>query len=213
MPTISKWSGVAVSVESASAATKTISVITKANPAVATSTAHGYSNGDEVALDILGMNQLDDRVVRVANVTANTFELEGVDSTLYDTFSSGTASKITFGTSLSIVRSLTASGGDPEFIDITTIHDTVRSQTTGALSPGSFSLELFWDPGDTGFLALKSAADAQSLKAMKFAWPNGRKLYFRGYVAASGLPTGTAQDLVTTAAAFTIQGRTTQYSS
>lgn len=213
MATISKWSGVTVAVQSALAAAKTITAITKASPAVATSTAHGYANGEEIVLDILGMHQLDDRVIRVANQAANTFELEGVDSTLYDTFTSGTAQLITFGTSINIIRGLTASGGEPEFIDTTTIHDTVRTQIPGALAPGSFALEMFWDPADTGFIALKAAADASDLRAIKFTWPNGRKLYFTGYVAASGLPTGTAQDLVTTSATFTIRGRTTAYST
>ena len=72
----SVWSNVQVAVQSALAAADTISAITKANPAVVTATAHGLANGDWVSLDVLGMHQLDKSVCRVANVTANTFELE-----------------------------------------------------------------------------------------------------------------------------------------
>ena len=100
MPTPTVWKNVAVAMQSALAAAKTITAITKANPGVATSTAHGYSNGEIVFLTISGMYQLNDKPVRVANVTANTFELEGVDTTLFETFSSGTAELVTLGTSI-----------------------------------------------------------------------------------------------------------------
>ena len=106
MATIRKWSNVIMSMQSALAAADTITGITKANPAVVTSTAHGMSNGAYVFLQVQGMHQLNDRVVRIANVAANTFELEGIDSTSFDTFSSGSAQEITWGTSISTCKSI-----------------------------------------------------------------------------------------------------------
>jgi hypothetical protein len=74
---------------------KTITAITQANPAVVTSTAHGFSNGDHVWIaDVVGMTRLNARRFVVASSAANTFALTGEDSTSYDTYSSGgTASK------------------------------------------------------------------------------------------------------------------------
>lgn len=97
---VSLWSKVAVAIQSALGSALTISAITKANPGVATSAAHGLSNGDVVLISAQGMHQVDQRVFRVANVAANTFELEGEDTTNYDTFTSGDAKLITFGTTL-----------------------------------------------------------------------------------------------------------------
>jgi len=73
-----------------------ITAITQANPAVVTINAHGYSNGDFVILtEIVGMEELNGRSFEVANVTANTFELLGIDSTTYEAYASGgKASKI-----------------------------------------------------------------------------------------------------------------------
>lgn len=74
---------------------KPISAITKANPGVVTSTAHGYSDGDEVFLnEVGGMTQLNGRPFVVDNATANTFTLEdvfgnAVDTTNYTTYTSG----------------------------------------------------------------------------------------------------------------------------
>ena len=100
MATVRKWANVAVAMQSALAAAKTITAITKANPAVISSTAHGYSNGDYVLLAVQGMWQMDAKVVRVASSAADSFAAEGVDSTDYETFSSGSAYKITFGTTI-----------------------------------------------------------------------------------------------------------------
>lgn len=71
-------------------AAKIITGITKADPAVVTSNAHGYSNGNIVFIaDVVGMTEVNKKNFTVRNVTANTFELEGYDSTDNDTYSSG----------------------------------------------------------------------------------------------------------------------------
>jgi len=75
---------------------KDITAITKANPAVVTSSSHGYSDGDHVWIaSVVGMTEVNGRRFTVANKTTNTFELSGVNSTDYTTYSSGgTASKV-----------------------------------------------------------------------------------------------------------------------
>ncbi|HYE98110.1 MAG TPA: ubiquitin-activating E1 FCCH domain-containing protein, partial [Planctomycetota bacterium] len=56
---------------------KNITGITQANPAVVTSNAHGFSNGDDVIIaSVGGMTQVNGRRFRVAGVTANTFQLQ-----------------------------------------------------------------------------------------------------------------------------------------
>lgn len=79
-----------------SAATKTITGITQANPGVVTTSAsHGLSNGDEVFLSsVVGMTQVNGRQFKVANVTATTFELQtmagvNVNTTGYTAYASG----------------------------------------------------------------------------------------------------------------------------
>lgn len=73
-----------------------ITGITNANPAVVTCTAHGYSNGDSVVIQSVGgMIRVNNREFTVANVTANTFELSGIDTTSYNAYTSGgTVAKI-----------------------------------------------------------------------------------------------------------------------
>lgn len=81
---------------------KTITGITKADPAVVTATAHGFSDGDEVYISgVVGMTEVNGRNFTVANKTTDTFELvdkisgADADSTGYTTYSSaGSVSKI-----------------------------------------------------------------------------------------------------------------------
>lgn len=77
--------------------TRNITGITQANPAVVTSAAHGFSNGDEVEINsVAGMTELNGRRFTVANVAANTFQLENENSTSYTAYSSGGTANQTF---------------------------------------------------------------------------------------------------------------------
>ena len=74
---------------------------TQTDPCVITITAHGYSNGEEVYItDVGGMTELNVRNFKVANVTANTFELQEMDGTNLDATgytaytSGGTAARV-----------------------------------------------------------------------------------------------------------------------
>ena len=75
---------------------KAIVSITQANPAVVEITGHGWSNGDRVFLSgIGGMSELEGRYATVAGVTANTLQLQGIDSSGYGAFiAGGTAARI-----------------------------------------------------------------------------------------------------------------------
>lgn len=117
-----------------------ITNITKANPAVVTAAAHGFSNGDRIKiLDAGGMTEVNGKSYLVANKTTNTFELQtlqsaNVNSTSYTTYTSG-------GTARELVQ--TVSGLD---------HlegKTVQIKTDGAahedkiVSNGSINLNLW----------------------------------------------------------------------
>lgn len=213
---VSLWSNVGVAVQSALATAQAITGITKASTGVLEyDGADNYSNGDLVLLRVQGMHQLDGRIARVANVDtgANTFELEGINTAAFDTFTSGTIEEITFGTALATATGLSASGGDFEFIDVTTIHDSVRKQIPGVASPAVYNFESIWDVSDAGLVALKAASDNKAELAVRFTFANGQKVYFTGYIGATLLPVGSAQDKVTTQVAITMFGRPTVYAS
>ena len=81
---------------------KYIENITQANPGVVTVTAHGYSDGDEIALSsIQGMTEVSASNFRVANATTDTFTLvdeagADVDTTSFTAFEDGGGEEIAF---------------------------------------------------------------------------------------------------------------------
>ena len=213
MANVSLWTKVAVDVQSALATAVTISGITQANPAVVTHAGTSPVNGDYVVLDVEGMSDVDGRVFRVANATATTFELEGCDATDFNAFSSGDFQVATLGTSMTTATGLQASGGDFDFIDVTTIHDNIRKQVPGVASPAVYSFESLWDAADGALVAFKNASDNQALRVVRFTFANGQKVVFNGYIGATLLPVGNAQDKVTTSVVVTMFGRPSVYSA
>lgn len=68
----------------------TITGITKANPAVVTATAHGLRDGDVIQISgVVGMTQVNGNFYSIKVVNANSFQLVGIDSTAYTTYTSG----------------------------------------------------------------------------------------------------------------------------
>ena len=82
-------------------ATQTIVGITKANPARVTVVGHGYATGDYVELTDLGgvngMDELDDVRAQITLVNDDNFDLDGVDSSAYVTWSTGGLAAKTHG--------------------------------------------------------------------------------------------------------------------
>lgn len=208
------WKNVKVNLQSALGSAKTITAITNADPGVATSTAHGFTNGQIVFIEAKGVYALTDRPVRVANATADTFELEGIDTTDFATFTECTAKLVTLGTSVTTAVSISSSGGSIPFVDTTTIHENTKSQIPGLPDASSFSWDHIWDASDPGLIAMKESSDIQSKMVAKFQFGEGGKVVlFAGYVSCSLMPGGQAQGLVTTPAAITINGVLTNYAS
>lgn len=70
--------------------TKTVTGISRDNPAVVDATAHGFANGDRVVIaGVGGMGQVNNREFTVANQHADWFELSGVNSIGYDAYTMG----------------------------------------------------------------------------------------------------------------------------
>ena len=92
-----------------SSAEVVITNITNANPGVVTAASHGLSDGDEHSIqDVTGMTGINNKIYTAGNVTANTYELVGVDTTAFTSYTSG-------GTLNSIEQGFYSYQNDPAF--------------------------------------------------------------------------------------------------
>lgn len=213
MAVVTYWQNVDVDVQSALGSPITLTAITNASTGVASATAHGLSNGDYGILSAQGMREVHEMVVRVANKTNDTFELEGVNTTSFGVFTSGTFTKVTFGTSLATIIGITASGGEPQTEDETTVHDDVEVLAVTRLSAFQMVMDSLWDPADAGLIALKGASDSKTTRAVRIGFANGKKLAVQGNIACGMIPTGQAPGKVTTSATILGKGRPSVWST
>lgn len=210
--TIKTNSGLKLFMESAIATAKTISGITKAAPGVVSSTAHGFTNNDIVLLEVQGMVELNGRLFKVVNSAADNFQLAGVDgttgidTTLYNTFSSGTVKKVTLGTSITGVQEFTFSGGDIKTVDTTTVNDLVDTQIVVGAAAQAADLTMQWDPSSAAQQAMIAAFQTRANKGFKVMWPDGAFALWYGTVGYTGAPGGGKQGVTTSPAKITMLG-------
>jgi len=212
MAQINIWSKVGVAVQTVLAAAVTITALSKASPGVATA-ANTYAAGDIVLLTISGMTELNSRVVRVAAPSAGSFTLEGVDTTLFGTFASGTAQKITFGAAAATFQDVNGSGGEANVIDVTTIHDDTTKEIPGVKSAITYSFSSLWDPSDPALVELKKADDVKGVRAVQISFATGAKVFFACYPTCPLFPAGSAGAPVTSPVSFKLSGGITAYAT
>ena len=217
--TIHTNSGLKLYMESAIAAAKTITAITNAAPGVLSSTAHGYSNGDIVLLEVQGMVEIHNRLFKVVSVAADSFRIAdidgstGIDTTNFSLFASGTAKKITLGTSITGVQDFNITGGDIKTTDTTTVNDTVDTQIVTGASPLSYDMTMQWDPSSAAQQAMRTAFDTRANKAFKVLWPDGAYILFYGTVGYTMAPGGGKQGVTTAPAKIAMLGAHTNYAA
>lgn len=168
-----KWQGSRVEVTTAfSASAKTITAITKANPAVVSITAHGYAKGAVIKLDdIVGMEELNGRVCIVGDVTTDTIELFGVDSTGYGTYTSGGEAVAGTWSNFCELTGYNRQGGSTPQIDATTICSTAAEKEAGLPDYGTTQLDYHHAPDVAVQQALEAAHAAGDTIGVRVVLP------------------------------------------
>lgn len=179
--------GTLFSVATAFAADKTVTAISNAATAVVSCTAHGYSNGDIVEITS-GWGKLNKRAFRVAAVSADTFQLEGQDTTntsFYPTGSSaGTVRKVTTWQQFEKVMNPQSNGGDPKTVNYKYVESDVEYSINDGFSATSYTLELDADAiGGAGYNAAKALTETQTDTIMQMRLRSGSPIYLPCKVA------------------------------
>ena len=211
--TVKTNAGLKLYMESAIASATTITAVTKDAPGVFSATGHTFANGDAVLLEVVGMIELNGLLCSVVNVVAGTsFQVAGVDgvtgldTTLFSTFSSGTARKVTLGTSITGVQDFNFAGGEIKTVDTTTVNDVVDTQIVVGASAQSADMTMQWDPASPAQAAMINAFKTRANKGFKVVWPDGANVKFYGTVGYTGAPGGGKQGVTVSPAKITMLG-------
>lgn len=180
-----------VRVATATAATKTITGITAANPPVVTATAHGYANGAVVYIDsVAGMVEVNQRAFVVANQTTNTFELKGVDGTGYTAYSSGGTSALKTMTEIANVTATSLFGGQTPRIDVTNQRSRRKEYLVDIPDSGDGTLTLNVDVTDVGQARLRALRASTASEVFTATDRNGKAAAFVAFVDSFPVNTG-----------------------
>lgn len=196
------------------ATAKTISAITNANPAVATSTAHGYATGDEILLQS-GWEDATDTVWRVTTIDANTFSIQGLDTTNTSFYPAGTgvgtAQKISGWTTIPQVLTISASGGDARFTDVAPLSKRNAVKIPTGFNATSVTLSLAHDASQANYITMLGISRNLSKVAFKQVISGGAVTYGYGYMNVSEMPKLNNNQVNTVDCAMTILGRAISY--
>lgn len=211
---VSLPNGVTLALATTYGSALTVSSATNANPAVLTSTAHGLANGDFVEVTS-GWSRANSRIFRVASVAANTFALEGFDTTsttLFPTGSGvGSVRKITAFTQISQVLETTSSGGEAQFATYSFLEDDYDRQLPTTTSAQSLSLSIADDQTLAGFVALRNASNSRTATGLRASLPNGSIILYNGIVSMDETPSFTKNQVMAVKASFSLQGKPVRY--
>lgn len=164
-------------IASAFGVAKTVSGVSNATEAVVSSTAHGFSNGDIVEMTS-GWGRLNLRAFRVKSVTADTFVLEGCDTTNTNFFPSGSGGgsvrKATTFVQIVTVQNPQSTGGEAKKVSYKFVESDVEFSINDGFSAVNRSLELDADSiGTPGYAALKALTDVQTDSILKTVTKSG----------------------------------------
>lgn len=198
------------------ATAKTVTAVTNANPAVATSTAHGYMTGDEV-LFTSGWEDATDTVYKVEVVDANSFKILGLDTSNSSFFPAGsgvgTAQKVTGWTAIPQVLTISSSGGDARFTDVNPLAKRNGIRIPTGFNATSVTLSLGFDASNANYKAMLVISRNLSKVAFKQVLGGGSTQYGYGYMNVSEFPQLNNNQVNTVQAALTFLGRTMSYDS
>lgn len=196
------------------AAVKTITGLTNGDPAVATSVAHGYVDGAELLI-ASGWDDVNESVYVANQLSVDTFELTGLDTTNTDFFpagtGTGTAQLISGWTEIPQILTISNSGGDPKFATVSPLARRNSMNVPIGFNPETLTLTLGHDPANLTYKEMLSLGRVLTKCAFKQVVPGGLITYGYGYMVTSKRATQTAGQANTVNCTISIQGESTSY--
>lgn len=165
-----------------------VTAVTLANPGVATSTGHGMSNGAVGYFgEVTGMSQLDGQAFRASGVAANTFNLEGIDTSAYPAFTAGNAYEVATWATISQATDFQIGGGDADKLDATTLLDFIKQEENGLLAAETVNVNMLADPLSQGVARLRALALSSTRATFRITYPSSAlEIYWHGEPSIPG---------------------------
>ena len=195
------------------------STITNASDAVVTTaSAHSVAVGEYVEV-LSGWGRLDKRVVRAkTGTTGSTLVLEGINTTDSVTkYPAGTGAgsirRISAWTTLSQIKSISASGGAQNFADITDMTDVVQRQVPTTRAPINVTIDAYDDPSLAWYADVVLADEAKTPYGFLLTPANNKPMVANAYWSLMRVPTMANNEAMMTQVTVSYAAEPVRYAS
>lgn len=216
MANISLPNGSTISISSGFGSAKTVTATTNANPAVASATAHGFTDGDYVVLSS-GWAKLDGRVVRVDSPTLDAFSLEGVDATSTTSYpvggGVGSAKDVTGWTQITGILGSSSTGGEQNYWTGAPLEGDREIRIPTTKSAAGIDFQVADDPTAPWYDMVKQANDDRLPRAVLVTLSNGGKILYNAYVSMGVIPSLTRDEAMTVQVTLSLVADPTRYAA
>lgn len=193
---------------------KSVTAITNANPAVATSVGHGYSDNDELLFES-GWEDASDTIWRADQLTADTFSLLGLDSTDTTWFAAGTGTgtvqKVSNWVEIPQVLGVNTQGGDAKFTDISPLARRNSIRKPIGFNAATITLTLGHDASNANYQTMVSISRRLAKVAIKMVLPGSATAYAYGSMIVSEVPSLQSSQVNQVQCAISADGRMISY--
>lgn len=205
------------SVATVLAAAKTITGISNAAEAVVSSVAHGFVNGD-IVLVYSGWGRLNYRAFRVKSATADTFVLEGANTTNTEFYTpsggAGSARKVTTWVDLDRTLDHSSSGGEVRTVNVKFIESEVEMVLNDGWTAVQRTFSMDADMiGTPAYVALKTLSDTNADTIVRRRAKSGAVTLLPATIAFNEEESLTEGQIVTVRGSINAQNISTRYAA
>jgi hypothetical protein len=209
--------GTLVAIASTYGVAKTMSVVTNANPAVATlEAAHGIVVNDIMEMSS-GWPDLDDKILRCSVLSTNDVTLEGFSTSNTTKYPAGTGigsvREITAWTNIAQILTIATEGGAPQYLTYQFLNELSQRRIPLAKEPLNITLTLADDITLAQQATIRAAETSGVPVAMRLTLPNGAKVYLNGYWSFSDLAGINTGQINTRTVGFALTSLPTEYAT
>lgn len=188
--------------------------ISNANPAVVSAAGHALEDGDVVVVNS-GWTRLNDRVARVDAAAADSFSLDGVNTTNVDVYTAGAGKgsvrSVPEWAQISQITEVATSGGDQQFTTFGFLEDDDDRQLPTTKSPISMTITVADDPLLAYVPVVEAADEDKEARVVRLKLPNGSVIYYNAYVSITSTPTLSRNNIMTRTITLSLAARPTRY--
>ena len=190
--------------------------ITNATEAVVSSAGHDLEVGDFVEVTS-GWARLNNRVVRIKTVTADSFVLESINTANAARFiagaGGGSVRKILTWVPVSQVTESNKSGGEQQNVTYSFLEEDDEHQIPTSKSPLSFTLTMADDTALPHNEVLLEADDDKKPRAVRINLASGGVIVYNAYASFDNVPSLTKNNIMAVTAVFAVFAKFIRYAA